>query len=102
MREGLSVTVSILTDQRTNVLLVPNSAITSRGGQTYVQVLLPSGDTEERAIQVGIADWQYTEVLDGLSEGETVVISNSSAASTTTSTNTQRNGNAIRFPGLGR
>ncbi len=54
LREGLTVTVTILVNERTDVLLVPNSAITSQGGQTYVQVV--KGDTtEERAIETGIS-----------------------------------------------
>ena len=74
LREGLTVTVSILVDERYDVLLVPNSAITSSGRQTYVKVLSSDGTIEERAITTGISNWQYTEVTDGLSEGEKVVI----------------------------
>ena len=74
LREGLTVTVSIIVAQKSDVLLVPNGAITSQGGQTYVQVLSPDGTIEERSITTGISDWQYTEVTDGLSEGEKVVV----------------------------
>ena len=74
LREGLSVTVSIIVVQRTGVLLVPNTAITTQRGQAYVQVLTPSGAIEERAIKTGISNWQYTEVTEGLSEGERVVV----------------------------
>jgi len=34
----------------------------------------PDGVTEERLITIGISNWQYTEVTDGLSEGEQVVV----------------------------
>ena len=83
LREGLTVTVTILVDARTDVLLVPSSAITSQGGQTYVQVV--KGDvTEERAIETGISDWQYTEVTIGLSEGEQVVVPKNTSPTTST------------------
>jgi len=83
LREGLTVTVTILVDARTDVLLVPSSAITSQGGQTYVQVV--KGDaTEERAIETGISDWQYTEVINGLSEGEQVVVPKNTSPTTST------------------
>jgi len=74
LREGLSVFVSLPEEERDDVLLVPNSAITTRGGQTYVQVVSPNGTTEERIIGTGISNWQYTEVTSGLSEGEQVVV----------------------------
>ena len=74
LREGLPVTVSIIVDERTDVLLVPNAAITSRGRETYVQVMSPDGVIAERPITTGISNWQYTEVTDGLSEGEKVVV----------------------------
>ena len=74
LREGLSVIVSLPEEERDDVLLVPNSAITTQGGQTYVQVVSPNGTAEERIIQTGISSWQYTEVTSGLSEGEQVVV----------------------------
>jgi hypothetical protein len=57
-----------------DVLLVPNAAITFEGMQSYVQVILPSGETEKRAIQTGINDYQFTEVTEGLEEGEQVIV----------------------------
>jgi HlyD family secretion protein len=73
LREGLTVTVHILVAEKNNVLLVPNQAITRLGMETHVQVS-EDGVTEERVIQVGISDWQFTEVTDGLSEGEQIIV----------------------------
>jgi multidrug efflux pump subunit AcrA (membrane-fusion protein) len=73
LREGLTVTVSIIVEERDDVLLVPNGAIIRQGLETYVQVL-EDGVIEQRSIITGISDWQYTEVIEGLSEGEKVVI----------------------------
>jgi hypothetical protein len=83
LREGLTVTVSIIVDEATDVLLVPNGAITSRGQQNYVQVVSADGSIEERAVTTGISNWQYTEVTEGLSEGEQVVVTQGTAASAT-------------------
>ncbi len=74
LKEGLSVTVSIVIEEANDVLLVPIGAITYRGRESYVQVVTPEGVIEERLIQAGISDWQYTEVTEGLSEGEQVVV----------------------------
>jgi multidrug efflux pump subunit AcrA (membrane-fusion protein) len=84
LREGLTVTASIIVEEKIDTLLVLNSAITTRGWQTYVQVLLPDGTTEERVITTGISNWQYTEVTDGLSEGEQVVVPQGTNTTSTT------------------
>jgi RND family efflux transporter MFP subunit len=109
LREGLTVTVSIITDEKNNILLVPNRAITSRAGKYYVQVVSSPGVTQERMIQAGITDGQNTEVISGLSEGDQVSIANNAAASTTTTTSTQQrtqtpsfSGGGIRIPGVTR
>ena len=96
LREGLTVTVNILVDERKDVLLVPNKAITRKGIETYVQVL-KDGDSTERLIQTGISDWQYTEVTEGLSEGEKVVVLQ---GTTSTSATQQPRGGIV--PGMGR
>lgn len=90
LREGLTVTVSILVQERNNVLLVPNKAITRQGQETYVQVM-EDGVIEERSIKTGISDWQYTEIIDGLTEGEEVVI----LQATTPEASTERRGGGM-------
>ncbi|MFC2062401.1 efflux RND transporter periplasmic adaptor subunit [Chloroflexota bacterium] len=84
LREGLTVTVTVIVTERTNVLLVPNSAITPQRGPTYVQVVAADGTIEAREIETGISNWQYTEVTGGLSEGEQVLVSQGTITSTTT------------------
>ena len=84
LREGLTVTVSVIVDERADVLLVPNGALTTQGGQTSVQVVLPDGTIEQHTVTTGISDWQYTEVTEGLSEGEQVVVPQGTAATSTT------------------
>jgi len=99
LREGLTVTVSIAVAEKNNVLLVPNSAIATQGGQTYVQVVSPSGVTEQRAIQTGISNWQHTEVTSGLTEDEQVVVPQ---GTTTTPTTPQPGGRMPFLPGGGK
>ncbi len=99
LREGLTVTVTIIVEERSDVLLVPNSAITGQGGQTYVQVVSPNGTLEERAITTGISNWQYTEVTDGLSEGEKVAVPQGTATESTTPPGSP--GRAMLIPGVG-
>ncbi|MDD5038053.1 MAG: biotin/lipoyl-binding protein [Dehalococcoidales bacterium] len=85
LKEGLTVTVSIVIDERNDVLLVPYRAISRSGRETLVKVIT-NGVIETRSIKTGLSNGQYTEVTDGLSEGEQVVI-----AQTTTSTSNSQN-----------
>jgi len=85
LRQGMTVTVSIIVQQASNALLVPNTAITKQGTKSVVKVS-KDGAIEEREITTGISNSQYTEVTSGLSEGEKVVV----PKSTTTSTSSQQ------------
>jgi len=87
LREGLTVTVSIILQQRKNVLMVPNKVIITRGAETFVQII-QDGVTEERSVRTGLAGWLNTEIIEGLSEGEQVVI----PQATTTSSSDQPRG----------
>jgi multidrug resistance efflux pump len=97
LREGLSVTVRIITQQRNDALLVPNQAIMSQGQVAFVEMLV-DGVVEPRQITAGVNDWQYTEVLDGLSEGEQVIVGRTS---TNDSEPTQQQGGFGLFGGGG-
>ena len=99
MREGLTVTISIIAEQRADILLVPNKAITSRGGKYYVQ-LVSAGKAAEKMIQAGITDGQNTEVISGLSEGD-VVSTATNIATTTTTTGSQQRQQTPSIPGVG-
>jgi RND family efflux transporter MFP subunit len=98
LRDGLTVTVNLIVAQRNDVLLVPNGAITTQGGQSYVQVISSNGTIEKRAITTGLTDYVKTEVTEGLSEGEKVVVPQGTTATTTT---TQRQGGTMFIPGMG-
>lgn len=95
LREGLTVTVTIIVDERTDVLLVPNAAVTTRGTQSYVEVVTASGETEQRTVQTGISDWQFTEITDGLSEGEIILV----PQGTVTTIDTQQRPGGMMFFG---
>jgi RND family efflux transporter MFP subunit len=97
LREGLTVTVTIMVAEQTDILLVPNNAITLRGTEAYVQVVKDDA-TEERAIETGISDWQYTEVISGLSEGEQVIVPKGSAITSTTQQAGSRGGTMMFGP----
>lgn len=68
---GYSADVEILLDRRTDVLRVPSEALLE-GGRLLV---LEGGVIAERQVEIGLANWQFTEIVSGLSAGELVVVS---------------------------
>ena len=102
LREGLTVTVTLIVDTATNALLIPNAAITTQGQQNYVHVVSANSTeeelvTEQRAIEVGITDYSFTEVTSGLSEGEEIIVPK--GTSTTISTQQGRRQGGFFFMG---
>ena len=70
---GYSADVEIILSGRDQVLRIPTAAIQEGG-----KVLLfnpESGKLEERQIKAGLANWEYTEVMEGLKAGERIVTS---------------------------
>ena len=78
IRIGMSATADIVKDDRQNVLLIPNGAIsTDSEGNPVVRVVVSTTDgfeTEQRLIAIGITDGLDTEVLSGLEEGDVVAL----------------------------
>ncbi|MBK9236946.1 MAG: efflux RND transporter periplasmic adaptor subunit [Rhodoferax sp.] len=69
---GYSADVEVILSVRENVLRVPTSAL-QEGGK--VLVAGADGKLEERKVKAGLANWEFTEVLDGLARGDRVVTS---------------------------
>lgn len=69
---GYSADVEVVLAVRDNVVRVPTSAL-QEGGR--VLVAGTDGKLEERKIKTGLANWEYTEVLGGVTAGERVVTS---------------------------
>ena len=74
LRPEMTANVSIILETRKNVLSIPTSAITREAGQRYVTVL-EDGNQARRKIKIGWKHGGYTEIINGLREGEQVVVS---------------------------
>lgn len=85
LREGMSVTVSLIISAETDVLLVPYIAVTNTGGQSYVDVVLESGETEHRAVTTGSTNYAYIVITEGLTEGESILVPEGTIAAGSTS-----------------
>lgn len=84
---NMSATANIITDTQTDALIVPSTAVKTQNGETTVQVMKNNVPTSV-TVQTGLISDSETEILSGLSEGDTVVtatITKSTTSSTTTS-----------------
>ena len=72
IKPGLSANVTIPGETKTDVLVVPSTAIFAQNGASFV--LVKNGKTvEQRAVTVGLAGSDTVEIVSGLTEGEQVV-----------------------------
>lgn len=118
IKPGMSVSAAIITDTKTDVLLVPNSAIKSQGGARYVEMLDISSDgssqqnnlsgqgvtsitpPKNQSVEIGSSNDSLTEITNGLKEGDLVIIRTISASSSSPTQTSQQN-SSLRIPGLG-
>ncbi|MBM4413506.1 MAG: efflux RND transporter periplasmic adaptor subunit [Chloroflexi bacterium] len=70
---GMTANLTIVTEQRENVLIVPNSALLPKGTGRVVQVMGDDGQPQEIDVTVGISDGIVSEVLSGLEEGQSII-----------------------------
>ena len=68
---GYSADVEIILESRENVLRVPTTVL--RDGTRVFVFDSATGTISEREIVAGLANWEFTEVLSGLNEGDRVV-----------------------------
>ena len=69
---GYSADVEVILAVRDDVVRVPTAALLEGG---RVLVAGKDGKLEERKIKTGLANWEFTQVLEGLAAGERVVTS---------------------------
>jgi HlyD family secretion protein len=70
---GYSADVEIVLDSHDNVLRVPTSTLME--GNKVLLYQPTTKKLEERSIKAGITNWEYTEILDGLKQGDRIVSS---------------------------
>ena len=69
---GYSADIEVILAVRENVIRIPSSALLA-GGRALVAAA--DGTLEERKLRTGLANWEFTEVLEGLTTDERVVTS---------------------------
>lgn len=68
---GYSADIEVIIAERTGVLRIPTRALV----ETDKVYVLADGRVTLRAVQIGIGNWEYTEITSGLEPGQWVVVS---------------------------
>jgi len=74
LRQNQRLSVRILLDKRDNVLTVQRGSFVDESGGSYAY-LVRDGVAEKHTIRVGASSIDKVEILDGLKEGDNIVIS---------------------------
>lgn len=81
---NMAATADIIIDTATDALYAPTSAIINQNGQTLAKTLQKGAEVDV-PVETGISSDSDTVVISGLSEGETVIIGQTSAAGSASS-----------------
>ena len=87
-RSGMTGSLTVTIASRSNVLLVPTSAVSGTSSATFVRVMM-NGTPTYRQVTTGMTTSSLTQITSGLTAGEVVVTgqyTNSATSSTSTST----------------
>ena len=76
VKAGLFAHTAVDILQRPQTIFVPQSAVLTRNGEQYVFVLREDGMVERRVVKIGLLNDVSEEILEGLTEGEKVVLTN--------------------------
>ncbi len=113
VKPAMSVSAAIVTEAKPNVLLVPNSAVKSQGGLSYVELVdgddmnvaltanvsgaILKNSPRRQQVEAGTANDEFTEITSGLNEGDIIVTR--TIQQNSTQPQTQQQG-GLRIPGL--
>lgn len=107
VKPGMTVSASIITDAKQDVLLAPNAAVKSSGELYYVEVLdsaltknaknnegiVSKNLPTKKQVEVGLINDSSTEIVSGLNEGDQIIVRTSTGVSSATNnTNNSTNG----------
>ncbi len=114
VKTAMSVSAAIVTEAKPNALLVPNSAVKSQGGMSYVEIvegedrntalsanssgIILKNPTRRQSVEIGASSDEFTEIAGGLKDGDLVVTR--TIQPTTGQQQTRQQQGGLRIPGL--
>lgn len=74
IKHGMTCTVSLITEQKKDVLYIPVKAVKRVDGSAVVEKVNKSGEPVTQKVKTGFTDGQNVEILEGLQPGDKVII----------------------------
>lgn len=75
LRAGLTADVTIIIEEKENVLTIPESALDIKENRSFVRILNKKGLIEEREVEVGMKGEGFkVEIISGLRAGDQVIV----------------------------
>jgi len=74
IKHGMTCIVSLITEQKNDVLYIPVKAVKRVDGSAVVQKVSKTGEPVNQKVKTGFTDGQNVEILEGLQPGDTVII----------------------------
>lgn len=96
IKPDMSVSASIITDVKQDVILVPSSAVKFQASGSYVEILSGDGKAGRKTIEAGASNDTQTEIISGLNTGDKVITQTIDASASGNNSSSQ-----TRMPGLG-
>ena len=72
--QGMTGEITFVTEEMKDVLYVSKRAIITEGENSYVKVRTEDGKIEKKSVTTGFTDGVNIEIVEGLSEGDIVLI----------------------------
>lgn len=93
VKSGMSVSASIITNNKQDVIVVPNSAVKIKGGVQYIEIFSANVATStvaqevdetpfQQIVEVGLSNDTSTEIVSGLNVGDRIVTKTSTTNAT--------------------
>ncbi len=103
LKTGMTAQVNIVMASAKNAITVPSAAIERRGREgAFVKVVRSNGKIEERKVKVGVNTSVSAQILEGLGEGESVVVAEVTAAQKASQSQSRNTGNPLTGGGVRR
>lgn len=74
MRSGMTANVTFYIEEKTGLIVVPESAIKYKDGASYVEIKNDKNEIVQKKIKIGASDDENVEVKSGLNEGDIILI----------------------------
>lgn len=74
LKVGMLCDVTLTLSELTNIVKVPSEALMTNGDEYFVYVA-NGNKAEKRRVVIGVSDDEFTEIIDGVKDGEQVIVS---------------------------